>query len=103
MTGNGARGFQTELMAGGVLLHIADDLRDDLHRIPAVGTEKAVAAVGLAGGTVDDGYEVSGYDDSVLAFLLGVFRYDALLLDFHRDSCFECFCSLWLDWYSSLE
>ena len=43
-----------------------------------------MAVVGLGGAAVDDGYKVSGYDDSVLAFLFGVLGDEVLFDDFHE-------------------
>ncbi len=57
---------------------------DELHGIAAVGPEKAVAERGLRGTAVNDGNEVRGDDDSVLAFLFWVLGDEVLFDDLHR-------------------
>ena len=70
-------------MTGSFGGHLTDDLTDDGHRITAVGHTGAPLARGLRGGAVDDGDEVICDDDSVLAFLLRILRYETLFDDFH--------------------
>ena len=72
-----------ESFAGGSLGHLTDIACCQLHGITAIGAKQAMAIVTLRRAAVDDGYEIIGYDDAVLAFLLGVFRYDALLENYH--------------------
>ena len=83
MTGDGFCGHCAKLVAGDVLGHPSYGLANNLHGKAAIGTEEAIAAAGLAGGTVDDSNEVIGDDDSVLAFLRGVLRDEALFDDLH--------------------
>ena len=72
-----------EGFAGSGLGHLADIVGRQLHGITAIRAKQAMAIVTLRRATVDDSYEIIGYDDAVLAFLLGVFRYDALLENYH--------------------
>ena len=80
---NDARGSEAELVARDVLGHTSDIATDELHGVASIAHRAVMASLGLRGGAVDDGYEVSGDDDSVLAFLRGVLRDDALLYYFH--------------------
>ena len=92
----GGGGQRAELVAGNVALHLADDGRDGEHGQLAVAVAKtgeckspptvAMAAAGaLRGGTVDDGDEVRGDDDSVLASPFRVFGDEGLFLDGHGE------------------
>ena len=72
-----------KLRAGNVFRHLADITTDQQHRIASIAIEQTVAILRLAGRTVDNGYEVICDDDSVLAFLRGVLRDEALLDDLH--------------------
>ncbi len=63
--------------------HSADIPADQLHSQSTVGAEQAVPVSRLCRRPVDDGDEVRGYDDAVLAFLFRVFRNEALLDDCH--------------------
>ena len=81
-----ARGSKTELVARGLLRHAADILTDELHGVAAVAHPSVVATLGLGGRAVDDGDEVTGDDDSVLACPLGALCDQALLDDIH------CYC-----------
>ena len=81
-----ARGSKTELVARGLLRHAADILTDELHGVAAVAHPSVVATLGLGGGAIDDGDEVIGDDDSVLACPLGALCDQALLDDIH------CYC-----------
>ena len=80
---DGFRGADTELMARRVGWHLTDDATDDGHGVMAVRHPSAPLARGLRGAPVDDGDEVICDDDSVLAFLSGILRNDALLYYFH--------------------
>ena len=83
MAPQGLRDTHTELVARCVGRHPTDIPTDELHGIAPVTHPGAVAPFGLRGAAIDDSDKVSGDDDPVLAFLLGVFRYDALLCYFH--------------------
>ena len=93
----GGGGQRAELVAGNVALHLADDGGDGEHGQLAVAVATtgdcksppalAVAAAGaLRGGTIDDGDEVRGDDDSVLASPFRVFGDEGLFLDGHGGS-----------------
>ena len=81
-----ARGSETELVARGLLGHATDIAADQLHGIAPVAHPAIVATLGLGGGAVDDGDEVIGDDDSVLACLLWALGDQALFDDIH------CYC-----------
>ena len=66
-----------------VLGHPADIPADQLHGQSTVGAEQAVPVSRFCRGAVNDGDEVRGDDDTVLAFLFRVFRNEALLDDCH--------------------
>ncbi len=72
-----------ELVAGGGFRHVTDVARRQLHSVAAIAADKAMAMGGLRCGAVDDGYEVRGDDDAVLAFLCRAFRYECLFDDLH--------------------
>lgn len=72
-----------ELLARGGLWHVANIATHQLHGIAAIGAQDTVAVVGLGGAAIDNGYEISGYDDSVLAFLCGILGNDCLLDNLH--------------------
>ena len=72
-----------KLFAGGILRHLADIAADEQHGIAPVGVEQAVPVVGLRRAAVDDGNEVIGYDDAVLAFLSGILGDEGLFEDLH--------------------
>ena len=72
-----------ELLTTGVGRHAADIAAHEVHRIAPIAHPRAMVIGGLRGGSVDDGDEVICDDDSVLAFLRGVLRNDALLYYFH--------------------
>ena len=72
-----------KLLAGGGLGHAADVAADQLHGVTAVAAQQAVAQQALRRAAVDDGYEVSGDDDAVLAFRLWVLGDEALFYDLH--------------------
>ena len=72
-----------ELLAGHVGGGFTYKVGNDTHGIAAVGVETAVAVGRLGGGAIDDGNEIIGDDDSVLAFLLLVFRDEVLFDDGH--------------------
>ncbi len=72
-----------ELMTAGVSRHFADIATDEQHGIATIAHEGAMVVLGFRGATIDNCYKIRSYDDSVLAFLVGVFRYDALLENFH--------------------
>ena len=83
MTAQRTGNTNTELMAAGVGRHLADITTDELHGIAAIAHEGAMATLGFGCAAVDNGNKIRSYDDSVLAFLAGAFRYDALLENFH--------------------
>ena len=72
-----------KLLAGGGLGHAADVAADQLHGVTAVAAQQAVAQQALRRAAVDDGYEVSGDDDSVLAFRLWVLGDEYLFYNLH--------------------
>ena len=72
-----------ELLTADVGRHTADIAAHQLHRIAPIAHPRAMVIGGLRRGSVDDGDEVICDDDSVLAFLRGVLRDDALLYYFH--------------------
>ena len=76
-----------ELFASSALRHFADIACSQLHGVTAIRAKQAVAVIALRRATVNDGYKVSAYDDSVLAFLLGVLGDDGLFYNLHADSC----------------
>ena len=83
VAGNGPGDAFAELLTADVGWHAADVAADKLHRIASIAHPGAMAVGGLRGGSVDDGDEVICDDDSVLAFLRGALRNDALLYYFH--------------------
>ena len=83
MTAQCSGNTNTELMAAGVGRHLADITTDELHGIAAIAHKGAMATLGFGCAAVDNGNKIRSYDDSVLAFLAGAFRYDALLENFH--------------------
>ena len=83
MVGDGFGDAFTELLTTDVSRHAADIAAHKLHRISAIAHPRAMVIGGLRRGSVDDGDEVICDDDSVLAFLRGVLRNDALLYYFH--------------------
>ncbi len=80
-----ARGSEAELVARGVFGHASDIATDKLHDVAAITHGAVMASQGLRGGAVDDGYEIIGDDDSVLACLLGTLCDLTLFDDFHCD------------------
>lgn len=72
-----------KLLASDVLWHVPDVACRQLHGIAAIGPQQTVAVLALGGAAVDDGYKVSGDDDSVLAFLFGVLGDEGLFYDSH--------------------
>ena len=72
-----------ELLASNSGRHTPDVLPDKPCGIAAVGAEQAVTAVGLAGASIDDGDEVIGDDDEILAFLRGILWDDELFEYLH--------------------
>ena len=73
-----------ESFACDVLRHAANIGAHQLHGVPPVAVEQAMAIVGLGRGAVDDSNKVICDDDAVLAFLSGVLGYAVLLDYFHR-------------------
>ena len=85
---------QTELMTGRVSRHLTNIARNDLHSIATITHQKGVTMGSLRGGSVDHSDEVTCDDETVLAFLLGVLRYEALLDNLHGcwvlgDGCWD--------------
>jgi len=85
---DGLCGPFAKLVAADVLRHLLDESGNGAHSQLAVAVlpQRVVlmaAALALRGGAVDDGYEVRGDDDAVLASLCGVLRYEGLFEDFH--------------------
>ena len=89
VAGDGACDTFTELLTTDVGWHAADITAHDTHGVAPVTHPWAMAAWSLGGGTVDDGNEVICDDDSVLAFLRGALRNDALLDYFHWNIAWE--------------
>ena len=81
--GDGSGDAFAELLTADVGWHAADVAADKLHRIASIAHPGAMMIRCLRGGTVDNGDEVICDDDSVLAFLRGALRNDALLYYFH--------------------
>lgn len=73
----------TELMTRYVGWHFLDIATDKHHSITAIAQWWAMTSFCLGCAAIDNGYEIICDDDPVLAFLRGVFRYDALLYYFH--------------------
>ena len=74
---------QAELMTAGVGGHSAYVATDEQHGIAAIAHDGAMATLGFRGAAINNSNKIRSYDDSVLAFLAGAFRYDALLENFH--------------------
>ena len=72
-----------ELVTGVGGRHVSDEGGDGTHGTKAVAHHRSPFTVGLRGGAVDDGNEVTCDDDSVLAFPGGALRSEALLYDLH--------------------
>ena len=72
-----------ELVARCVGRHLADIPAEQQHGIAPIAYAGAMVTLGLGCTTVDDCDKIICDDDPVLAFLRGVFRYDALLYYFH--------------------
>lgn len=72
-----------ESIACCVFRHVTDVAADQLHGIATIAAEQAVAVIRLRRRAIDDGNEVSGDDDSVLAFLRGILWDEGLLYNFH--------------------
>ena len=62
---------------------MADVAADELHGIAAVGAPQTMAQLALGCAAIDDGNEISGDDDAVLAFHLGVLGNECLFYDLH--------------------
>ena len=80
---DGSSDAKTKLMTGRVCRHFADISRDDLHGIASITHQQRVMAGGFGCRPVDNGDEITCDDESVLAFLFGVLRDQALLDDSH--------------------
>ena len=72
-----------KILKCGVFWHVTNVVAHQFHGIAAITTEETVTVLRLAGRAIDDGYEVSGYDDAVLAFLRGILWNEGLLDYFH--------------------
>ena len=77
------RDTATECLAADVLRGMTQIAADQLHTLAAVGTEEAVTELTLGGAAVDDGNEVIGDDDSVLALFLWAFGRQVLFDNLH--------------------
>ena len=98
-----------EFFTGDILGHTTNIARSKLHGITAIRTKQTVAILTLRGAAVDDSYKVIVYDDSVLAFLLGVLGVlgdDCLFYNLHENVYNLCvsfyyqnasFCCLFVD------
>ena len=73
----------TELMARYVGWHFLDIATDKHHSISTIAQRRAMASFCLGCATIYNSNKIICDDDPVLAFLRGVFRYDALLYYFH--------------------
>ena len=82
----GSGDADAELMTGVLRRHAADISGNDMHSILAVAHKRMEATFGFRSGSVDNGNEITCDDETVLAFLLGVLRYEALLDNIH------CYC-----------
>ena len=71
-----------------VLRHAANIGAHQLHGVPPVAVEQAMAIVGLGRGAVDDSNKVICDDDAVLAFPRGILWDEGLLYNFHSCYCF---------------
>ena len=74
--------------ASAVCRHRLDIAAYQLHGIAPVAAKHAMTIVGLRGAAVDNSDEIISYDDSVLAFLRGIFGDEGLLDNFH-------WCNFW--------
>ena len=75
-----------KILKCGVFWHVTNVVAHQFHGIAAITTEETVTVLRLAGRAIDDGYEVSGDDDAVLAFHFGILGYEGLFYDLHdRD------------------
>jgi len=72
-----------KLLTGCLLGHTSYVARSQLHGMAPIAAEPAMLVLALRGGTVNDSHEVSGDDDSVLAFLLWVLGDERLFYDLH--------------------
>ena len=72
-----------KLIASDLLWHSAYKTSRQQHGIAAIAVKPAVAVVALGGRAVNDRCEVSGDDDSVLAFLFGILADECLFYYFH--------------------
>ena len=70
-------------MATRIGRHLPDISTDEQHGIAAIAHDRTMTAMGFRGTSVDNSNKIRSYDDSVLAFLAGAFRYDALFENFH--------------------
>ncbi len=89
-----SRDTTEEGFAGGVLGHLANITCCQLHGITAIGAKQTVTILSLRCAAVDDSDKIIGYDDAVLAFLLGVLADDGLFYNLHA-----VFCNLYLNSY----
>ena len=76
----------TELRAGRRLRHTTDVFCHELHAIASVRAEETQLSTTLARTTVDDGDEVIGDDDAVLALSLRAFG-DEGMFDYFHGNC----------------
>jgi hypothetical protein len=76
-------GTHAELVARYVGRHLTDISAEQQHSVSSIAYTWAMATFGLGCAAVDDCDKIICDDDPVLAFLRGVFRYDALLYYFH--------------------
>ena len=76
----------TESVARDIGRCFADIAANELHGIPTVAAEKAVAERRLTGGTIDDGNKVFSDDEAVFVLCaMRVLRNGSLLDDLHKD------------------
>ena len=79
----GSGDANAELMTSVLRRHATDIGCYDMHSVLAVAHKRMEATFGFRGGSVDDGNKITCDDETVLAFLFGVLRYEALLDDVH--------------------
>ncbi len=83
MTANVCSNARQELLAVGGFGHALNITAHQLHGVATVRAQQRMAVIALGRRTVNDGYEISGDDDSVLAFLRGVLGNERLFDYFH--------------------
>ena len=76
---------QTEIVTRYAFWGFANILPNEFHGIAPITIKETVTTIGLRGRAVNDCNEIVSDDDAVLAFLLGIFRYDDLFYYLHMN------------------